>query len=239
MTRVYLNGIAADIEEGATLLEAAHSLGIEIPTLCFHPGLSAYGACRLCVVELGDGRLVSACTYPVQEGLRVRTHSPRVQRARRMLIELLLSICPDSKRIQDLAVEHHVERVRFSIRRQRCILCGLCVRMCAEQMRAHAIGFVNRGYRRRVTTPFDLTSEACRRCGGCLYICPVCELRCHGPEAPDVVCGSCAPPAPTCPPVYDDLACCMGAAGECGTCVRGPRTSALRSPDPTTRRESV
>lgn len=239
MTKLRVNGIEVEIEQGASLLEAAQHLGIEIPTLCFHPGLSAYGACRLCVVELGDGRLVSACTYPAQEGLRVRTHSPRVMRARRMLIELLLSICPSSKRLQDLAAEHQVERVRFAVRDERCILCGLCVRMCAEQMMAHAIGFVNRGYRRRITTPFDLRSEVCRRCGGCLYICPVCEVRCQGVEAPSAVCGSCMTPAPTCPPVYEDLACYMGAAGECGTCVRGPRTLDSHSPTVAGRRVRV
>ncbi len=231
MTTLWINGIQTDVEEGTSLLEAAEHMGIKIPTLCYHPGLSAYGACRLCVVEIGASRsgptrLVSACTYPVQEGLLVRTHSQRVMRARKMLIELLLSICPRSKRIQDLAAEYQVERVRFTVRDESCILCGLCVRMCAEQMMARAIGFAHRGFRRRVTTPFDRRSDVCRLCGGCLYICPVCELRCSGPPGAspqEGVCGACVRPAPTCLPVYEELACFMGTTGECGVCVRGPR----------------
>jgi len=204
-------------------LEAAQFLGIEIPTLCYHEGLSPYGACRLCVVEVGEpgnSKLVSACTHPVQEGLSVRTHSRRVVRARQMLVELTLSVCPGSKTIQDLAAKLDVQRVRFRVRYEQYILCGLCVRMCAEQMMAKAIGFVNRGYRRKVSTPFDIKSDVCRLCGACLYICPCCELRCQGPEAPGAVCGSCLAPAPTCQDVYDDVACFMGPAGECGTCVK-------------------
>ena len=106
MTTVRINGIDVEAERGTTLLEAARFLGVEIPTLCHHEGLSPYGACRLCVVEVGpagNSKLVSACTYPVEEGLNVRTHSRRVVRARKMLVELLLSVCPSSKTIQDLA----------------------------------------------------------------------------------------------------------------------------------------
>jgi bidirectional [NiFe] hydrogenase diaphorase subunit len=232
MTRLFINGIETEVPEGTSVLEAAQSLGAEIPTLCSYPGLSAYGACRLCVVEVGDPRsgptkLVSACTYPVQEGLRVRTHSPRVERARKMLIELLLSICPSSKRIQDLAAGYQVERVRFPVRDERCILCGLCVRMCAEQMMARAIGFAHRGYRRKVTTPFDLRSEVCRLCGGCLYVCPVCELRCQGPEAPDPICGSCQ--APTCLSAREDLSGAWEMTGGDSVRIKAPREAGKRS----------
>ena len=223
MTKLKINGIDVEAEPGTTLLEAAQFLGVDIPTLCHHEGLSPYGACRLCVVEVGEpgnSKLVSACTYPVQEGLNVRTHSRRVVRARQMLVELMLSVCPSSKTIQDLAAKLDVQQVRFKVRHEQCILCGLCVRLCAEQMMAKAIGFVNRGYRRKISTPFDIKSDVCRLCGACLYICPCCELRCQGPEAAGAVCGSCLAPAPTCLDVYDDLACYMGPAGECGTCVK-------------------
>ena len=223
MTTVRINGIDVEAERGTTLLEAARFPGVEIPTLCQHEGLSPYGACRLCVVEVGpagNSKLVSACTYPVEEGLNVRTHSRRVVRARKMLVELLLSVCPSSKTIQDLASEMNVQQVSFKVRHEHCILCGLCVRMCAEQMMAHAIGYANRGYRRRITTPFDMKSDVCRLCGACLYICPACESRCQGPEAPGAICGSCLAPAPTCLEVYDDLSCFMGPTGDCGTCVK-------------------
>jgi ferredoxin len=119
-----------------------------------------------------------------------------------------------------------VHHVRFKVRHEQCILCGLCVRLCAEQMMAKAIGFVNRGYRRKVSTPFDLRSDVCRTCGACLYICPACQLRCQGPDAPDAVCNACLAPAPTCLEVYDDFACFMGSVGDCGTCVK--KTSDIR-----------
>jgi NADH dehydrogenase/NADH:ubiquinone oxidoreductase subunit G len=230
MTHLRINGIDVTGEPGTTLLEAARFVGIEIPTLCYHEGLTPYGGCRLCVVEITDAggnasRLVSSCTFSVQEGMSVRTHSRRVVQARKMLVELMLSICPSSKTIQDLAAQLGVERVRFPVRDEHCILCGLCVRMCAEQMRARAIGFVGRGYRRKISTPFDQRSEVCRLCGGCLYICPVCQSRCQGPDAQNSVCGSCVSPSPTCLPVYDDFACFMGAGGRCGTCVTTPESS--------------
>ena len=106
MIALTINGIPVMVEPGTTLLEAARYLGIEIPTLCHMEGLTPYGACRLCMVEIGvapAGKLVSACTYPAQEGLKVRTGSSRVMRARRMILELLLASCPQSKIIQDLA----------------------------------------------------------------------------------------------------------------------------------------
>lgn len=235
MVTLRINGLDVQVEEGTTLLEAAQFLGFKIPTLCYHEGLSPYGACRLCVVEIGEGkraRLVSSCTYPAEEGLVVRTHSKRVIAARKMLVELMLSVAPSSKTIQDLASELGLQEVRFPLRNEECILCGLCVRMCAEQMDARAIGFVNRGRERRITTPFDIKSETCRTCGGCLYICPVCQLRCQGPEAPSPVCGSCQQVAPTCLDSYDELMCYMGPASLCGTCVKtfaeGPGEPARR-----------
>ncbi|MCK4283923.1 MAG: (2Fe-2S)-binding protein, partial [Candidatus Brocadiae bacterium] len=134
-----INGLPVTVDEGTTLLEAVRFLGWPIPTLCYMDGLSPYGACRLCVVEIGEGaeaRLVSSCTYPAQEGLKVRTASERVLRARRMTLELLLASCPQSKTIQDLAAAHGVRQQRFKQEYEDCILCGRCVRMCEEQMMA-------------------------------------------------------------------------------------------------------
>ncbi|MCS6902740.1 MAG: 2Fe-2S iron-sulfur cluster-binding protein [Candidatus Bipolaricaulota bacterium] len=225
MVTLRINELDVTLEEGTTLLEAAQFLGIEIPTLCYDDGLSPYGACRLCVVEIGKEpktRLVSACTYPVEEGLVVRTHSTRVLQARKMLVELMVSIAPRSKTLQDLAAQLGVQQVRFETRDEECILCGLCVRICKEQMQSGAIGFAERGYRRRITTPFDRKSEICRTCGACIYICPVCQLRCQGPKPPTAICGSCLQLSPSCAEVYDDLMCYMGPAGVCGTCVKAP-----------------
>jgi len=221
--KVRIDGIEIEAEKGGTILETARFLGIEIPTLCYHDGLTAWGGCRLCVVEIGEGentRLVTSCTYPVQEGLVVRTASRRVIKARKLLVELLLASAPSSKVIQDIAAKLGIQKVRFKVEHEDCIYCGLCVRMCAEQMGAKAIGFINRGDEIKITTPFDLTTEECRRCGACMYICPVCQLRCDGPEAKQLVCGGCLTVEPSCLEFYEDYKCSMGIKGDCGTCIK-------------------
>jgi len=214
MLTLTINGLEVQVEEGTTLLEAIRFLGLPVPTLCHMEGLSPYGACRLCVVEIGEeprARLVSSCTYPAQEGLKVRTSSARVLRARRMILELLLASCPQSKVIQDLASAHDVRRQRFRQEHEECILCGLCVRMCEEQMMGSAIGFRGRGESRSIGTPFDATSDVCRQCGGCMYVCPACQLRCTYTEPDKAVCGGCANLAPPCveKPGFDDMMCYM------------------------------
>ena len=214
MINLKINGLQVAIEEGSTLLEAAGFLGFPVPTLCHLEGLTPYGACRLCVVEIGEGpkaKLVSSCTYPAEEGLVVRTASSRVVRARRMVLELLLASCPQSKVIQDLASAHEVRRQRFRQEQEDCILCGRCVRMCKEQMVAGAIGFSGRGEHRRVTTPFDVKSEVCRLCGGCIYVCPACQLRCTYTEPDKAICGGCANLSPPCleKEDFDDMLCYM------------------------------
>src|SRR4030066_1377217 len=164
MVNLKLNGLIISVEEGTTILEAAQFMGFPIPTLCHMEGLAPYGACRLCVVEIGEGpraKLVSSCTYPAEEGLKVRTASERVVKARKMVIELLLATCPQSKVIQDLASAHEVRQQRFRQEYEDCILCGLCARMCEEQMMARAIGFRGRGEHRSLGTPFDIKSEVC------------------------------------------------------------------------------
>lgn len=214
MIELTVNGLQASVEEGTTLLEAAQFLNFPIPTLCHMEGLSPYGACRLCVVEIGEGpksRLVSACTYPAEPGLVVRTASNRVVRARKMVLELLLASCPQSKVIQDLAAAHEIRQQRFRQEHEDCILCGLCVRMCKEQMMAGAIGFAGRGEHRHITAPFGLKSEVCRLCGGCIYVCPACQLRCTYTEPDKAICGGCANLSPPCleKPAFDDMMCYM------------------------------
>ena len=199
MIHLRLNGVNVTVEKGTTLLEAARFYGYTVPTLCHDDGLKPYGACRLCMVEIGEGagaKLVSSCTYPAQEGLKVHTNSARVQRARKLVIELLLASCPQSKTIQDLASAHGVNQQRFRQEHEDCILCGLCVRMCQEQMVAGAIGFRGRGKDRSIGTPFDMRSDLCRTCGACMYICPACQLRCTFNEPEHAVCGGCADHCP-------------------------------------------
>ena len=214
MITLIINGVRVSVEEGSTALEAARYMGFPVPTLCHVVGLSPYGACRLCVVEIGEGpaaKLVTSCTYPAEEGLKVRTASSRVVRARKMVIELLLATCPQSKTIQDLASAYDVRQQRFRQEYEDCILCGLCVRMCEEQMMAKAIGFRSRGESRSIGTPFDIPSEDCRLCGGCMYICPACQLRCTYNEPEKAICGGCANLSPPCVEKerFDDMMCYM------------------------------
>lgn len=193
--QITIDGIKFKAAYGTTVLEAANFLGINIPTLCYHEGLSPWGGCRLCIVELVRGsstKLVTSCTYPVEEGLVVRTASERILNARKMILELLISQCPTSKKLQDLASDMGLNRVRFHPKWENCIQCGLCIRMCNEQMMASAIGFRSRGNNLRITTPFDENSEVCRKCGGCIYVCPVCTLRCDGPRPETILCGGCS-----------------------------------------------
>ena len=218
MISLAINGTKVRAEEGSTILEIARFYGIDIPTLCYHDELTPYGACRLCMVEVDDGkrtRLETSCLYPVKEGIVVRTHTKRLIEGRRLILELLLARCPNSKTLQDLACKMGLEQVRFQIKNENCILCGLCVRMCAEQMGSGAIGFVGRGQDRKVATPFHMASEICRNCGACMYICPVVELQCRGAKSPGELCNSCLVITPQCLEKYGQVTCTLDSCGAC------------------------
>ena len=170
-----IDGKEVEAREDMTVLQAAKSAGIEIPTLCYHEALSPYGACGLCTVEIasaGRTRLVPSCLYPVEEGLVVNTETPQVVKARKMIVELMLARCPGVQEIQELAQEYGVERPRFEPEEERCILCGLCTRICEEVVGVSGINFHKRGFEREVTTPFAELSEVCTACGACAKVCP-------------------------------------------------------------------
>ena len=221
MPKLMMNGIPVEVEKGTTVLEAARFLGLPIPTLCEKDGLTPAGACRLCVVEVttsnGNGRpkLLTSCTLPAEDGMKVLTHSARVEKARRLLLELYVATCPDSKRLQDMASAMGVRQVRYEAKHENCIQCGLCVRMCEQQMMAGAIGFSGRGLHRRVSRPFDITSPTCRQCGACLYVCPVCEQRCQGSTAETTLCNGCVNIATACFQSYDNAMCFLDPCHAC------------------------
>lgn len=176
MVKLTIDGQKIEVKEELTLLEIAQQLNIEIPTLCYHEALSPYGACRLCIVEIitdEKRELKSSCSYPVQEGLVVETSSARVIQTRKMIVELLLASCPNSKKIQDLAKQMGITKPRFETEDNECILCGLCVRVCAELMKISAVDFFNRGPKTEVTTPFQKSSDVCVGCGACASVCPI------------------------------------------------------------------
>ncbi len=163
-------------EREQTLLQLATGLGIHIPTLCHHPALSPYGACRLCLVEVKKGKrvkLVTACLYPAEGGIEVDTRSEKVLKTRRMIMELLLARCPDAQPLQHLAAQLGVHDTRFRKKYDDCILCGLCVRVCQERMGRSAINFAHRGAKRQVLPPFAVPNEVCQTCGACYSICPL------------------------------------------------------------------
>jgi bidirectional [NiFe] hydrogenase diaphorase subunit len=188
-----------------TILQVARENNIWIPTLCNLDGLTPVGACRLCMVEVkGTSRLFPACVTEVYEGMEVTTQSERLMNYRRMIIELLLSernhvcaVCVSNGHceLQNLADELGVDHVRYPYLTDkhrvdashdrflqddnRCVLCGRCVRVCAEIESAHTWDFMGRGIKAHVITDLDQPwseSTSCTRCGKCVHVCPTGAL---------------------------------------------------------------
>ena len=175
-----IDGKEVKASEGMTILEAAQSVGISIPTLCHHEKLEPYGACRICTVEVdarGRTSLVAACIYPVEQNLVVRTRSETVNKTRKMLLEMMLAHAPDAPALQDLAQEYGADKDRFEKESSFCILCGLCVRYCAEVKKKNAIGFVDRGVRREISFIPEIASKECWNCKECFPLCPTSYLQ--------------------------------------------------------------
>ncbi|MDP2644769.1 MAG: 2Fe-2S iron-sulfur cluster-binding protein [Desulfobacterales bacterium] len=170
-----IDGKEVTATEGMTILEAAQSAGIFIPTLCHHEKLAPYGACRICTVEVetrGRTNLVAACLYPVEQDLIVSTRSEMVDETRKTLLELALAHAPDSKELRDLAQEYGADEACFENEPSFCILCGLCVRYCAEVKKKNAVAFVDRGARREILFIPEIASRECRSCKECFSLCP-------------------------------------------------------------------
>jgi bidirectional [NiFe] hydrogenase diaphorase subunit len=171
-----IDGSPVTAKKGETVLDAARRIGIEIPTLCHHKDLLPHGSCRLCLVELTKGsgsQLVASCGYYVTGGLTIRTDSPRVLRARKLVLELLLAFLHESPHILRYARENGVGSTRYSRSLHYCVLCGLCVRYCEEIKKAGCIGFVGRGTDRDVAwTPLSRYDDTCKSCMECQHLCP-------------------------------------------------------------------
>ncbi|MBD3410604.1 MAG: 2Fe-2S iron-sulfur cluster binding domain-containing protein, partial [Ignavibacteriales bacterium] len=205
MVELTINNVQVQAEEGMTVLEAAKSVGVNIPTLCHLKDLFPTGGCRICVVEVeGRPQLLPSCAFPVADGMKVDTNSPRVRRARKTIVELLVEnhpqdclICVRNKNceLQDLAERYGVREHRYagehkdhaidissaSIERDpaKCILCGRCVRVCNEIQKVNAIDYTGRGFQSIVATPFNkgLNVSDCILCGQCILACPTAALR--------------------------------------------------------------
>jgi len=202
---VRIDGELVTAYEGQTILEAARANGKQIPTLCYLKGVSAVGACRVCIVELaGTDRLLPACTTPIQEGMSIKTKSAKLALYRKMAVELLLvernhncAVCVSNSHceLQSLAQSLGVTHVRYSynnprlpvdmtherfvIDHNRCILCSRCVRVCAEIEGANVWEVASRGIYSRIVS--DLKddwghAENCTGCGKCVQACPTGAL---------------------------------------------------------------
>jgi NADH dehydrogenase/NADH:ubiquinone oxidoreductase subunit G len=177
---IQIDGREVAARDGMTVLEAAQKVGISIPTLCHHEKLEPYGGCRFCTVEVevrGWTKLVASCLYPVEKGLIVRTKSEKVDRIRKMILELLLAHAPDAFDLQELAKEYGADKDRFEKESSFCIHCGLCVRYCAEVKKKDAIGFVDRGTRREISFIPEIASKECWDCKECFPLCPTEALQ--------------------------------------------------------------
>jgi bidirectional [NiFe] hydrogenase diaphorase subunit len=179
-------------KEGMTILEAAKNLDIEIPTLCHHEELEANGVCRMCSVEIekkGRTRIVAACCYPVEEGLKVRIRSPKIDKIRKTILELAAASAGEdvAGKMRELADEYKADLSRFRSKVQsdptKCILCGLCLRRCVEATCDSAIGSVGRGVRRRIAL-YPEKAAICSVCNHCYVVCPTGRISSIGAEPP-------------------------------------------------------
>ncbi|MBD3165759.1 2Fe-2S iron-sulfur cluster binding domain-containing protein [bacterium] len=174
--RMTIDGRSIDAPVGATILEVARANGIDIPSLCYHPGVEAFGACRLCVVEItkpnweGWKKLVTSCLYPVEEELIVSTRSEEVIENRRVVLDLQLARVPDSDVIRQMAAKYGIHDTSYEKRKDAdtCIMCTICVRVC-EAIGANAIATLSRGPEKYVDVP---NIDACIGCGACALSCP-------------------------------------------------------------------
>jgi NADH dehydrogenase/NADH:ubiquinone oxidoreductase subunit G len=177
---LHIDGRPVTATAGMTLLEAARTAGIAIPTLCHHDKLAPFGACRICLVELEQGgmqRLVVSCAVPAEDGSVVRTRSQRVDGFRKSLLELMLSHAPESPRLQELAREYGADCNRFDNEADFCIHCGLCVRYCAEVKHMNAVGFIDRGVRKQISFIPEIAVRVCGPCKECFPLCPTSYLQ--------------------------------------------------------------
>jgi bidirectional [NiFe] hydrogenase diaphorase subunit len=175
-----IDGKEVEAKVGMTILDAARSAGITIPTLCHHEKLESYGACRICTVEVetrGRTNLVAACLYPVEKNLVVRTRSEKIDKIRKMILELLLAHAPGAQALQDLVQTYGANQARFEKEPSFCILCGLCIRYCAEVKKKNAIAFVDRGTRREISFIPEIASKECWGCKECFPLCPTSYLQ--------------------------------------------------------------
>ena len=206
MGTITINGKKVEFTNEKNVLTIIRKAGIEIPTLCYQPELSIFGACRLCTVEDDRGRCFASCSEEPRDGMVIYTHTERLRKHRKLIIELLLAAhCRDCTTcdkhgkctLQKLAYQHGINSIRFENHREvlpvdfsspalvrdpnKCILCGNCVRVCEEIQGIGVLGFAHRGTDATVVPAFnmDLAATKCVGCGQCRAVCPTGALTIH------------------------------------------------------------
>jgi iron-only hydrogenase group A len=200
--KLTIDGVSGEVLKGTTVLEAARTVGIDIPTLCHLKGISESASCRVCVVEVRQ-KLLASCTLPAEEGMIVKTNTPAVREGRKTVIELLLSnhkrectscIKNEKCELQNLSKELNIREIRYlgektegildksstSLVRdiEKCILCGRCINTCIDVQSVGAVNFSDRGFQTKVSTVYErpIANSVCINCGQCTVVCPVGAL---------------------------------------------------------------
>ncbi len=236
MVTITIDGKPVQVPEDTTILKAAEKAGIWIPTMCHSDLFEPYAVCRLCSVEVVRGkrsRIVTSCNYPVRGGMTIHTNSERVKWIRKVIMELMLSRWPNVDVVRECARKLGVGQPRFvSLERDEradaCILCGMCVNVCNDVVKAGVLGFAHSGIKREVVLPFDERSDKCIVCGACAHVCPTGHIKMVledypgkkpeftlGPKTPIYVPTLQAVPRV---PVIDTGSCIHFKTGGCETC---------------------
>ena len=245
MVTMTIDGKSVEVLEDTTILKAAEKAGVWIPTMCNSEYCEPYGVCRLCSVEVIRGkrsRIVTACNFPVRGGMEVRTNSDRVKWLRKVIMELMMSRWPNVKIVREMAEKLGIDKPRFvSLERDEaedaCILCGTCVNMCNDVVKAGVLGFANTGIKREVVLPFNEKSDRCIVCGSCVRVCPTGHMKMVyeeyrgqkaeftlGPKTPIYVPTLQAVPRV---PVIDTASCIHFQTGGCETCAKACEPNAI------------
>lgn len=184
MIDLEINGKSLKANEGDTILDVAKKAGIHIPTLCHHDGVEGWGGCRICMVEIthkswkGWKGLVTACLYPVEQGLVVTTDNEEVHNVRKVVLDLLLARSPKADAIKKMAAEYGIEKTSYAEAsvKTTCILCTLCVRVC-KAVGPEAISTCDRGADKKIAMPFMSPPPDCIGCLSCARICPTDTIK--------------------------------------------------------------
>lgn len=189
LVKIKINNNIYKAEKNEPVLRVAKREGIDIPSLCYHEILKPYGACRLCLVEVIKGKpkgITTSCTLLSVNGLEVMTDTPEVRKHRKIILEFYLAQAPGSQVIRKLAKKYGVETTEIKLLRKinlndplgdKCVLCGLCVKVCDEVMGVSAISYIGRGNYTRINTPYFEKNEVCIGCKACADVCPTSAIQ--------------------------------------------------------------